>query len=214
MKRWIALFLCAGWLLMLCGCAKEQKETKAAETPPQSTPRQTPAPQTEAPAPQTEAPVPQPKAEISPHEVASVSTPISDRHAGRLENIRLACAATNEYVVGPGSVFSFNDVVGERTPQRGYQDAIIFKEKEKVKEPGGGICQLSSTIYLAALQAGLPVIERHAHQLPVDYVEEGQDAAVDYGHLDLKFQNNTADPITLQTALTEDAVIVVLTANR
>lgn len=89
----------------------------------------------------------------------------------------------------------------------------MFKDQEKVEEVGGGICQLSSTLYLAAQRAGLDVTERHPHQLEVDYVEKDQDAAVDYGNLDLVFVNDTDQPIRVGAWLTEDDVIVSLTAN-
>ena len=77
---------------------------------------------------------------------------------------------------------------------------------------GGGICQLSSTLYLAALQGGLEVTERHPHQLPVHYVEPDQDAAIEFGSLDLAFVNNTDRPLRVGAWMTEEAVIASLTA--
>ena len=118
----------------------------------------------------------------------------------------------NGAVIPPGGSFSFNQTVGERTAEKGYQQAVIFKDKEELMGLGGGVCQLSSTLYLAAQQGGLEVTERHAHQLPVHYVEQDQDAAIEFGSLDLVFVNNTDRPMRVGAWLTEEAVIASLTA--
>ena len=135
-----------------------------------------------------------------------------DKHKGRLTNIRLAAEQINGAVIPPGGSFSFNQTVGERTAEKGYQQAVIFKDKEELMGLGGGVCQLSSTLYLAAQQGGLEVTERHAHQLPVHYVEQDQDAAIEFGSLDLVFVNNTDRPMRVGAWLTEEAVIASLTA--
>lgn len=209
-RRVIAAGLCMALLLGGCGRNERAKAPvpagdKPEQAAPAPEPEQTPP---EAPAPKEEAP-PAP----GPEELASVSTGLHDKRAGRLKNLQLACGAVNGAVIQPGASFSFNQTVGERTEEKGYQEAIVFKDQEKVKEVGGGICQLSSTLYLAAQRAGLEVTERHPHQLEVDYVGKDQDAAVDYGNLDLVFVNNTDAPISVGAWLTEDDVIVSLTRN-
>lgn len=209
MKRSVAAAgLC---LLLLAGGCQRHEKAKAVPQPPTAAGQpqgQEPAEEQEQePAPTGEPAAPQPR------ELAAVSTPLRDKRPGRLKNLHLACGSVNGAVIPPGGSFSFNQTVGERTAEKGYEEAIVYKDRQKVPEVGGGVCQLSSTLYLAARQAGFDVTERHAHQLPVSYVEEGQDAAVDYGSLDLVFVNTTDRPVTVGAWLTEEAVIVSLTAG-
>lgn len=109
----------------------------------------------------------------------------------RTKNVRLAAAALNNRLIAPGQVFSFNDVVGERTEAAGYLQAFVFVDQSVVKGDGGGVCQDSSTLYQAVLQAHLAVEERHTHSLPVSYVSKDQDATVSYGSLDFRFRNDS-----------------------
>lgn len=109
----------------------------------------------------------------------------------RTNNVRKAAMMINNYLLPPGEVFSFNYVVGERTEVAGYLPAIVFVDKSMTIENGGGICQDSSTLYQAVLQAHLQVEEKHTHTLPISYVLKGQDATVAYGQLDFRFRNDT-----------------------
>lgn len=109
----------------------------------------------------------------------------------RTTNVRLAAMALNNRLIPPGEIFSFNDVVGERTETAGYLPAIVFVDKLSIRDIGGGICQDSSTLYQAVLQANLTIEEKHTHSLPVSYVFRGQDATVSYGSLDFRFLNDT-----------------------
>ena len=109
----------------------------------------------------------------------------------RTKNLRLAAEAIDNTLIAPGEIFSFNDVVGERTATAGYLPAYIFVDGIPVIDNGGGICQNSSTLYQTVKMACLPVLERHTHSLPVNYVLSGQDATVAYGQLDFRFQNDT-----------------------
>ncbi|HWP80904.1 MAG TPA: VanW family protein [Candidatus Acidoferrum sp.] len=147
-----------------------------------------------------------------PLELGRATTGIFDYSKGRMNNIKLASRAINGCVVQPGGEFSFNKTVGPRTPKRGYKEAIIFVGKEKVKAYGGGICQLSTTIYQTALKAGMQITERHVHSLPVDYAKKGTDATVYYGSLDLRFVNTTAWPVQLSTLLDASGLSVAITA--
>lgn len=217
MKLRIGAAICC--LLLAAGCSRNPRAQ--AEPQPERRQSQSPARQRQtgrqAP-PERQEPTPAPEAETAPpaqqqeQEIASVSTPLLDKQEGRLTNIRLAAGQINGAVIPPGASFSFNQTVGERTAAKGYQKAIVFKDKEELMGLGGGICQLSSTLYLAALQGGLEVTERHAHQLPVHYVEQDQDAAIEFGSLDLVFVNNTDRPLRVGAWLTEEAVIASLTA--
>lgn len=145
-------------------------------------------------------------------ELISVVTPLLDKREGRIENIRLTVETLQGKVLGPKEEFSFNESVGRRTMERGFKKAVVFKDNEKEKEVGGGICQVSSALYKAAKDAGLTVTERHEHGLLVDYVPKGEDATVYYGELDLKFLNSTDKPIRMDFYLGSDELTVTLTS--
>lgn len=124
--------------------------------------------------------------------------------AGRIHNIALAASRINGILVKPGETFSFNDAVGDISAATGYQSAYIIKEGHTVLGDGGGVCQVSTTLFRAALAAGLPIIERHAHAYRVHYYEEGGfkpglDATVYGPTYDLKFKNDTPTSILIQT---------------
>ncbi len=119
------------------------------------------------------------------------TTYFNSQDVQRTNNVRLAALALNNHLIPPGEVFSFNDVVGERTEETGYLPSTVFVNQSKINDIGGGICQDSSTLYQAVLQANLVIEEKHTHSLPVSYVLRGQDATVSYGILDFRFRNNT-----------------------
>ena len=104
-------------------------------------------------------------------------------------------------------VFSFNGIVGERTRERGFEKGYIFVGNQKVIGMGGGICQISSTLFNAARGAGMEIVERHPHMRKVDYVEPGNDATVAYGELDFRFKNSHTGAITVESYLTETLVV-------
>ena len=146
----------------------------------------------------------------TPETVWRFETPLLDKGKNRMRNIKLSAKKINGQVVAPGQEFSFNRVVGPRTMKLGYRKAYIFINGEKVEEVGGGICQVASTIYNAALAAGLEITERHAHPKPVYYSKEGSDATVYYGKLDLRFKNTLDFAIKLSCTVTHDKVLVKL----
>ncbi len=131
----------------------------------------------------------------------SVKTEV-DRN--RAQNIKLSASKIHNYILAPGQVFSFNEVVGERTVEAGYRDAYIFVNGSVVKDVGGGICQVTSTLYYAVLFADLEVIERVNHMFAVSYIPLGIDATVAYGSVDFRFRNNTAWPVRLECVVTAD----------
>ena len=123
--------------------------------------------------------------------IGDYTTYFNSQDAPRTRNLRLAAMALNNQLIPPGQVFSFNDVVGERTEAAGYLPALVFAGQAVLKEDGGGICQDTSTLYQAVRQAHLPIVEKHTHTLPVSYVLKGQDATVSFGILDFRFLNDT-----------------------
>lgn len=130
--------------------------------------------------------------------LVSYTTTFNTSNATRTNNLLLAVKNINGTVVGPGEVFSYNDSVGPRTQQTGFQDAIIYVNNRMRKDVGGGICQASSTLYNCVLLANMPIVERHAHSLPVHYVPAGRDATVAWGGDDFRFRNNTSKPIIVK----------------
>lgn len=122
---------------------------------------------------------------------------------GRIHNVALAASRINGVLIKPGETFSFNDAVGDITAATGYQSAYIIKDGHTVLGDGGGVCQVSTTLFRAALDAGLPIVERYAHDYRVHYYEEGGfkpglDATVYGPTYDLKFKNDTANSILIQ----------------
>ncbi len=129
--------------------------------------------------------------------ISSFYTTLLDNSPARTNNVALAANAVNNMVIDQGETFSFNKIVGQRTLNAGYQKAPIFVGKKVIDGLGGGICQVSSTLYNTALKANLPIIERHPHSLRVAYVPSDQDASVAWGLLDFKFKNTYEHPIRL-----------------
>lgn len=126
---------------------------------------------------------------------------------GRIHNITVASSKINGVLVPPGNVFSFNETVGDISAASGYQQAYIIKGGRTVLGDGGGVCQVSTTLFRAVLNAGLPVIERWAHAYRVHYYEEnsqmGLDATVFSPSVDFKFQNDTGGYVLIQTSMDE-----------
>ena len=119
--------------------------------------------------------------------------------APRNNNIRLAAEAINGLVLNPGEEFSYNVVVGERTTEAGYQSAGAYANGEVINEVGGGICQVSSTLYYAQLIANLETLERYCHYFTVNYLPLGLDATVSWGGPEYRFRNNREFPIRIDT---------------
>ena len=126
----------------------------------------------------------------------------------RKSNIKLAAKSLDYAFVDVGGEFSFNQTVGARTEKRGYKTAKIIVGGEFVDGVGGGVCQVSTTLYNAVLLAGLKVTEFHAHSLPVSYVAPSFDAMVNSGSADLKFINNTHNPVYIR-AFADDATLTI-----
>lgn len=116
----------------------------------------------------------------------------------RANNIAVATKSVNGTILMPGDTFSFNGVVGIRTTARGYQEAPVIIGNKVDSGLGGGICQVSTTLYNAVLKGNLKISERSHHTLPSHYVPLGMDATVDYGNLDFKFTNSYSYPLYIQ----------------
>lgn len=130
--------------------------------------------------------------------LAQYSSNFASSAQNRVDNINLAAQSINSVVLMPGESFSFNGSVGERTKARGYKEAHAYAAGEVVDQVGGGICQVSSTLYNAVLLSNLQIVERRCHQMTVAYVPLGRDATVDWGTQDFRFSNNTDYPIRIE----------------
>ncbi len=126
----------------------------------------------------------------------------------RIWNIKLAAKALDKTLIEPNQEFSFNERVGERTEKRGYKKATIISFGEFSEGVGGGVCQVSTTLFNAFLTAGLTITEYHPHSLPVGYIAPSFDAMVSYGSADLKAVNCTPYPIIIRTSV-EDFKLTV-----
>lgn len=130
--------------------------------------------------------------------LGSYSTRYDEKNKNRTNNLNLAAKKINGIVLSPGEEFSYNKIVGERTIAAGYKESKIYSNGQVVDGLGGGICQISSTLYNAVIFANLNIIERHNHQFVTSYVEPGRDATVAYGNKDFKFINNRIYPIEIK----------------
>lgn len=133
---------------------------------------------------------------------------------GRTTNVKLACDFVNGTILNPGDVFSYNQTVGPRTYARGFKDAIVYVGTSAEDGVGGGICQVSSTIYYAALRADLEIVERKAHSRTVTYVPLGEDATVAWGAVDFRFRNDTDYPIRIDVSYGRSSLTVRLMGTK
>lgn len=129
--------------------------------------------------------------------LAAYSTDLSTRTPHQQYNARRAAAAVDGVVVPPGGVFSFDDTLHGWTADQGFLKAPVSYDGTLIDDYGGGVCEASTTLYNAALLAGLPILERHQHSFSPSYAPPGRDAAVAYPSADLRFRNSYPWPITL-----------------
>lgn len=122
-------------------------------------------------------------------------TRFNPREVSRTNNMRIGIEQIHGTLMPPGSVFSLNTALGERTRDKGYEEAPIFVDREIVPGLGGGVSQVTGTLFNAALLAGLEVVEYRVHTRPVDYIPLGRDATVAWGSFDMKFRNSTDGPV-------------------
>ena len=139
--------------------------------------------------------------EAFPDQLASFSTNYNTRDSDRTTNLRLAANKVNGTVLMPGETFSYNKVVGQRTIAAGYKEAPIYVNGQVVDGLGGGICQISSTLYNAVIYANLDIVTRSNHQFVPSYVTASRDATVVYGATDFQFKNNRKYPIKIMCSV-------------
>lgn len=144
-------------------------------------------------------------------QIATYTTTLYDKEKTRIENINLAISKLNGVIIENKSEFSFNNTIGPMDESNGFKKATGFDSKgRKIKISGGGLCQISSTLYNSALIAGFEITERHPHSRRVYYVPKDKDATIFYGSLDLKFINNSGNKVRIDASATESTVTINL----
>jgi vancomycin resistance protein YoaR len=149
----------------------------------------------------------EPSAADFPVVLGSFSTTLVGSLPERTHNVRLTVRALDGAVLRPGEELSFNDRVGPRTAERGYEPAPVILREVRQVQIGGGVCQVASTLFDAALLAGLTPVERHRHSSPVDYVALGEDATIAWGVKDLRVRNDLAQDVRLRIELVGSTLV-------
>ncbi|MDR1150506.1 MAG: VanW family protein [Clostridiales bacterium] len=140
--------------------------------------------------------------------ISQFITKFNKYNLNRKENIRLATKAIDELIIEPGETFSFNNIVGKTSKDRGYKISDIIIKGKKHKSYGGGICQVSSTLYNSVLRANMEIVERHSHSKLVNYVIKNRDAAVSRGSFDFRFKNNKDYAIKINSYIYENRLVI------
>ncbi|MGP4042182.1 VanW family protein [Gracilibacillus sp. D59] len=147
-------------------------------------------------------------ANIRTQQIGYYTTYFNKNNEERSHNISLSAEAINNHVVFPGKTFSFNEVVGKRTKEKGYLPAPEIVKGELTEGIGGGICQVSSTLFNAVDRAGVEILERYSHSKRVPYVPPGRDATVSWYGPDFTFKNNFNQPLLIRSKTVGGKVIV------
>ncbi|WP_297134805.1 VanW family protein, partial [Terrisporobacter sp.] len=145
--------------------------------------------------------------------LGSYSTRLTDSSAGRVENIKIATERTSGVLLMPGEEFSYNEHTGKRTAENGYKDATVIVKGEAIQGIGGGVCQVSTTLYNSVLYSGLEIVKVKNHSIPSSYVQKGRDAAVTDTGLDFVFKNNYSQPIYIKNVFANNTIICQVYGN-
>ncbi len=145
--------------------------------------------------------------------VSAYATSVNEQPAAVKRNISIASSKINGIIIRNGEIFSFNKTVGEATVSNGFMPGNVLYRDSIVVEVGGGICQVSSTLFNAFLLSGFTIVERHRHFQPVSYVPLGLDSTIKYGKKDLRVKNTTGKDIRIYCEINESVYSVKLTAN-
>jgi len=145
--------------------------------------------------------------------VSAYATSVNEQPPAVKRNISIASSKINGMVIRNGEIFSFNKTVGEATVSNGFMPANVLYRDSIVVEVGGGICQVSSTLFNAFLLSGFTIVERHRHFQPVSYVPLGLDSTIKFGKKDLRVKNTTGRDIRIHCEINESVYSVKLTSN-
>ena len=146
--------------------------------------------------------------EAFPQILGTFTTTYSASNENRETNLKLSSEKINGTIIMPGEIFSYNKIVGERTIAKGYKEAAVYSGGKVINGIGGGICQLSSTLYNAVVYANLEIVSRSNHMFLTSYVTAGRDATVSWGTLDFSFKNTRKYPIKVVSIVKNGLVTV------
>ncbi len=146
---------------------------------------------------------------VKSSKILSVYTTKFDKnYTDRVHNIKLASRSINNVVIYPSTTFSFNTIVGDANFENGYKKTKVVLYDELIDGVGGGVCQVSSTLYNAVDNCGLEIIELHNHTKDISYVPTGRDATIAYGVKDFIFKNNTEKTIIIKSSVKDNKLEV------
>lgn len=145
--------------------------------------------------------------------IAAYKTVLSDPLPGEEDNVHLGASLLKGSIVYPGQVFSQNNTIGPYSTERGFKEGPTYLGSQLMVTTGGGVCKIASTLYNVASLSNLPIIERHAHGMPVPYVPYGQDATVSFGVKDFKFANDTTSPLLIWGQGVENTLYIAFYGN-
>lgn len=148
--------------------------------------------------------------EAFPDLLATYSTNYDGSNVSRTTNLRIACQKINDKVILPGETFSYNKTLGERTYAAGYKDAKVYENGQVVDGIGGGICQISSTLYNSVLMSNMEIVERRNHQFVTSYTPPGRDATVVYGQTDFRFKNPRTYAVKIKASISNGVATVAI----
>lgn len=146
--------------------------------------------------------------------ISSFTTSLSHQTFEVKQNISLASSRLDGTLLVPGKVFSFNETVGEGSPANGFSEGLVLYRDETRMEPGGGLCQVSSTLFNALILAGFRLVERHRHYQPVSYVPLGLDATIKYGKKDLRVINPHQNTMQIVTYMNDKSLVIKITGDK
>lgn len=153
------------------------------------------------------------KNKLFKHKLGTFTTWVSGT-SDRISNVRLAAEKCDGIILCKGDTFSYNDTLGERTQANGFREAGAYLNGETVQEVGGGICQISSTMYAACLDANLKILERHNHTFASSYIGLGMDATVSWGGPDFRIENDKEYPIKIEASYWDGRATVTIWGTR
>jgi hypothetical protein len=153
------------------------------------------------------------KAQGVERKLVDFSTSFVGSNVGRMHNIRSTAETIQDQLLGPGDIFDYGKVIQQTEEKFGFQEAPVIVDGKIVPGIGGGICQVSTTLYNAVLRAGLEIVERRNHSLPISYAPLGQDATFAQGYINFKFRNNTGNYVLIRTETDERQITVKLFGN-
>lgn len=147
------------------------------------------------------------------YKISHFSTTFNSYDYNRVNNIKLATKAINGKIILRGETFSFNKTTGVRSIEKGYKISKVINNGRYVPDIGGGVCQVSTTLYNAILYSDMEIIERHHHTIPSNYIVKGRDSAVSYDYLDLKFKNDTEYPLYIESKIINNMIVINIYSN-